>query len=156
MPLDGEPAPLPPTDPLPEDLPDEPTPGAGMPVGAWLGRLGASGSLVVFGSAGGVVASFLPAVPHHLLIEITLGVFALFAYLGCVALAWLLYQRKRHPQRVGLSWALLGCAAFLALSALGLFFKFLGHASIGTYLNVLAAGAVAFGAFLKAKEERLF
>ncbi len=92
------------------------------------------------------------------------GVLCLFGYVAALALAYVLYQPKElGPKALG--WAGLGVGGFIALLALWLLLgAFSGSGGlmgfqisvgIGALLNLVAAGTVAAGGFLKAREEKL-
>jgi hypothetical protein len=150
----------------------------------WFARLGTSGKLLAIGGVVGVIAVFLPLISFtmdvmgvaggrhsSMVVDAWQGVICLIAYVGAIISAFLLYPSagavKKFPGWLGLAvgaaaalcalWILI--SAFRATSNASDFFG-MGGAKIsvgfGTYLNVLAAAAVAAGGFLKAREERLF
>ena len=93
------------------------------------------------------------------------GVVDLLAYLACLVFAFLLYP----PRQKALVWAALGTGGVAALLAFWLLISAMRSGSgiavpvmsyqvsvgIGAYLNFIAAGLVATGALLKAREEKL-
>jgi uncharacterized membrane protein len=96
------------------------------------------------------------------------GVLCLLGYVGVIALSYVLYRPNGLANKQ-VYWAGLGVGGFIALLALWLFvaalngsgmmgfgFGFQVSVGIGAIVNVLAAGAVAAGGFLKAREEKLF
>jgi hypothetical protein len=149
----------------------------------WFNGLGTSGKLLAVGGAAGVVACLLPLYSVSvqimgmnrsesvLVVRDWRGTICLLGYAACVAAAWLLYKPGRAADR-NVVWAAVGAGGLVAVMAVWLFFavmsadsgsagfegmgSFRAGASIGAYLNLLTAAAVAAGAVMKAREERLF
>jgi hypothetical protein len=155
--------------------------GHGSPAAEWFSRLGLSGKLLLFGGAAGVVCAFLPLVSvsvdfgpiqgsdSAMVLDDWRGVVGLLGYLAAIVLSILLYSAARRPDR-NLCWAAAGVGGLLVLLALWLLILAvrtgggvdMGDAGavrtglgIGAILNLLAAGAVAAGAVMKAREEKL-
>jgi len=96
------------------------------------------------------------------------GILCLVGYVAALALAYVLYPPNGLGQKA-LGWAGVGVGGFIALLALWLLIvalngttslggfgaSFKVSVGLGALLNLLAAGAVAAGGFLKAREEQL-
>jgi len=150
----------------------------------WFARLGTSGKLLAIGGVVGVIAVFMPLISFtvdvmgvaggrhsSMVIDAWQGVVCLIAYIGAIVSEFLLYPLPGSANKVP-GWLGLAVGAAAALCALWIMisaFRATSNASdffgmggakisvgLGTYLNVLAAAAVAAGGFLKAREERLF
>jgi hypothetical protein len=118
-----------------------------------------------FGGKGAVNVQVVSSSQSVMVVRDWRGVLCLLGYLAALALAFVLYPPNGLSQKA-LGWAGVGVGAFIALLALWLLISalsgsggFLGMritVGIGAILNFLAAGAVAAGGFLKAREEKLF
>jgi hypothetical protein len=157
--------------------PNSPTPAP--PVAA---APGLSIKLLMGAAGAGIVIAFLPAASFSLsmlgqsisqsilVCRVWQGSLGLLCYIAGGVLAFFL-ARAETPQPK-LTWAAVGVGGLTVLLALGLLISTFGagasagaaafgmqaetHVGSGTILNLLAAGALATGAFLKAKEDRLF
>jgi hypothetical protein len=148
--------------------------------GLWLENLGLSGKILGIGAVLGIIVSFLPLISvsidmgimksrqSALVVQDWRGVICLLGYAGALALVFFLYPPSGLDQK-GLAWAAVGVGGLVTLLALWLFMLAISGSSnmaifgslkvtpgIGAFLNVLTAGAVAAGGFLKAREEKLF
>jgi hypothetical protein len=126
------------------------------------------GGTNAFGRNGGVNITAVGMKQSVLVIENWRGVMCLVGYFAALALSYVLYQPNGLGQKP-LGWAGAGVGAFLALLAFWLLVSALSGTSsvngfgatlqaslgMGAILNLLAAGAVAAGGFLKAREEKL-
>jgi hypothetical protein len=163
------------TDPIDETPEKAPVP--------WPKRAGTSGRLLAGGAALGVVAAFLPLVSismdmmggmmkgggTSMVIDNWRGVATLLGSLACGAFAILLYPPRRSPAK-NLCWAAVGVGVVVLLLALWLLIMAARTGSgmdmmgmsmktsmgIGGVVNLLAGAAMAAGAVLKGREERLF
>jgi hypothetical protein len=149
------------SDPVPPSETPPPPPQSGVsgpsPFTAWFERTGLHGKLIIFGALAGVICSFLPLVSFGPIsamgIDAAEGVLSLLGYLALIALCWFAYQPKRNPAII---YAILGVAGLVALLALIMLIRYSRAGGIGLYLNIIAAGVVAAGAFMKAKDEKIF
>jgi hypothetical protein len=96
------------------------------------------------------------------------GVVCLLAYAAAIVLVLVVYPAKKPEQRA-LGWGGLGAGALAAILAFWMLFLirdvgglnmagiggFKSSIGFGGYLNLIAACVVAYGGFLKAREERL-
>jgi hypothetical protein len=150
------------TDPVPGPS-SEPTPSDPR---AWFARLGLSGQLLFFGGIAGVIAAFLPLISlgplgsFGMVVQMWQGTICLLGYLATIAFAFLLYQPGGvKAEMKPLVWVAVGVAGLVALLSLWLLLvvlRVIQIAGIGAFVNFLAAGAVAAGAVLKARDEKLF
>ena len=157
---------------------------AEVPAG-WVARSGLGGKLIAGGGVLGLVAAFLPLVSvsmnmtgvslmggnrTSMVVDDGRGMASLAGYLAALAFALLLYPPDRRPAK-GLVWGALGVGAVLAVLGLWLLAAaarsrggadFMGmmdmrvSLGVGAFVNMAAAAAVAVGAMLKGREERLF
>ena len=151
-----------------------------MPSRPWFDRLGLSGKLLAFGAVAGIVVAFLPLVSVSfdmnflkgnrtaMVVEDWRGKVCLATYLGALVLAFVLYPPHGLSQKA-LCWV--GVVAGLVVTVLAVWLLFLAidaatdnlmglgkiraSVGVGAVLNVVAAGVVTAGGFLKAREEKL-
>jgi hypothetical protein len=123
-----------------------------------------------FGGRGGASAPGFSVSQTVLVIRDFRGILCFLGYLGAVGLSYALYSPSVRLDPKTFGWAGVGVGGFIALLALWLVLGTLsGSGSIGGFggglsisvgsgaiINLLAAGAVAAGAVLKAREEKLF
>lgn len=162
---------------------DSPTPAA-SDAQQWLGRLGTSGKLLAIGGIVGVIAAFLPLISvsievmglasgsnSSMVVRDWRGVLCLIGSIGAIGLSFLAYPAVgRAPKNFVLAALAVGgvvavfslwllFAALNATSGVSEFVAGMGGAKVsvgfGAFVNVLAAAAIAAGAFLKAKEEKV-
>jgi hypothetical protein len=127
------------------------------------------GGVNLLGGKGGVSVAGAGLNETVLVVRDMRGILCLLGYLAALGLAYGLYAPAGlNPKTFG--WAAVGVGGVVALLALWLVLGALsGSGSLGAFgvslrvsvgvgaiLNVLAAGAVAAGGFLKAREEKLF
>jgi hypothetical protein len=138
------------------------------------------GIKLLMGAAGaGLIVSFLPAASVSvsmfgqtisksvLVIGVWQGVLGLLCYLAAGVLAFFL--ARAEAANPNLTWAAVGVSVLVVLLALGLLvsvfnaggagaapFGVQASVGFGAFLNLLAAAGVCAGAYLKAKEDRLF
>ena len=162
-------------DPVPP-LPDAPpplSPRGKSPFTVWMERSGTSGKVMAGAAGVGIISTFLPIVSvsgggfvasSAAVIADWRGVFCLLAYIAVLVLGFLVAQ-KSAPQNRGLLFGALGAAGGAVLFALLLFLAAMNTSGggmisisigIGTILNFLSAIGVGVGAFLMAKENKLF
>ncbi len=118
-----------------------------------------------FGGRGAVNAPGFNLSQSFMVVRDFRGMICLLGYVAALALSYVLYAPTKLDPKT-LTWGAVGVGGVVALLALWLFLGTLsgsgslGFASVsvgfGAILNVLAAGAVAAGAVLKAREEKLF
>lgn len=130
----------------------------------WLDRTGLHGKLIAGGSVLGVICAFLPLASISgggisisvSIIEVWQGWMSFIAYIACGVGAWMLYQPVQHRLHKNFMYGLLGAAGLIVLFALWMAIAARSAIGFGAILNVLTAAAVGAGAFLKAKEEKVF
>ena len=130
----------------------------------WMNRSGLHGKLIAGGAILGVICAFLPLVSvkaggisvSAMILECWQGIMSFLAYIACGAGAWMLYQPEKHRLHLKLVYGLLECAGLIALFALWMAFAARSVIGFGAILNVLVAVAVATGAYLKAKADKVF
>jgi hypothetical protein len=130
----------------------------------WFNGLGLHGKLLAGGAVLGVICAFLPLVSisvgsvtvSAMLIDYWMGVISLIACIACGAAAWLLYQPTRSSVHRQLTLGVLGSAALVVLFALLMVVKARSAIGFGAILNLVAAAGIGAGAFLKAKDEKVF
>lgn len=158
------------------DAPPDPQPSSSSPGGAFMDRLGLGGKVLGIGAAVGILSTLLPAVTVSLgpmsdsvmVMRDWRGIICLLGYLASIVFVVVLAQPGQSGNK-GLGWAALGTGGLVALMALFLLIGATSDASnagrlggmgmsvsigIGTILNLLAAGTVAAGGFLKARETK--
>jgi hypothetical protein len=113
----------------------------------------------------GVISTFLPLITISIggrsvsasVLQDTRGVLCLLCYAAIIALSFFLYQQSSAQNQRGLLYGVLAAAGVAILLALLLLIDAMRvSVGIGTILNFLAAIGVGVGAFMKAKEDRLF
>ncbi len=130
----------------------------------WLDRSKLHGKLIGGGAILGVICAFLPLVSitvadvrvSAMILDCWQGVMSFLAYIACGVGAWMLYRPEKHRLHQKMIYGLLGSAGLIALFALWMVIAARSALGFGAILNVLVAAAVATGAFLKAKEEKVF
>jgi hypothetical protein len=162
--------------PPPPPLPDSPPPpiGGPSPFNVWMEKSGLHGKMIAGGSAVGILSTFLPLITVSAgiisasasVIQDWRGVLCLLCYIGLLIMSFLLYQAKTPAQGRGFLFGILGAAGgailfallllFAAMNSTGSGFGASASIGIGTILNLLAALTVGAGAFMKAKEDKLF
>ncbi len=153
-----------------------------MPAG-WLARSGWSGKLFVAGGLVGLIAAFLPLVSFSaemmgfmranqtlMVVNDWRGTVSLIGYLAALAFAWLLYPPRQSPAKP-IAWTATGIGGVVLVLGIWLLINtfrsrgggdMMGMGSvnltmgIGSFVNLVAAGAVASAAMLKGREEGLF
>ena len=130
----------------------------------WMNRSGLHGKLIGGGAILGVICAFLPLVSikagdiriSAMILDCWQGVMSFLAYLACGVGAWMLYQPEKHRLHQKMVYGLLGSAGLIVLFALWMALAARSAMGFGAVLNVLIAGMVGTGVFMKAKEEKVF
>lgn len=148
--------------------PSSPPPSPPSPSKNPLEQFGTNGLIVAGSALVGLISVFLPAASvsaggfsHSIACtDVAQGIFGLILYIAAGALIALIAFKVVAGQEKNLLYGLLGAAGLGLIFALWLLIRALGWTGyslgFGAILNLLAAGGVAAGAFLKAKEEKVF
>ena len=148
------------SDPVPpSETPPPPPPPAATgpsPVSVWLQSSGLPGKLLAFGGLAGLLMIIIMLMRFGGALDWR-GLLLLFAFIGCVAAGWFLYQPKAEAQRKTWLYVALGSAGIAGLFALWLFINFVRIVLPFEILVVFLAGiAVVVGAVLEARAQKLF
>jgi hypothetical protein len=174
--------PLPPSEsaPPPPPPPPPPAPTGPSPFGVWLDKSGLPGKLMAGAAIVGIISMVLPLISVSAsgggisfsasggkVIDAWQGALCLICYLAVLGLVFVVYIAKAPAQGRNMLYSLLGAGAAAVLFSLLLLIRCIGGSSgpmggassspaIGTILNFLAAIGVGVGAFMKAREDKLF
>jgi hypothetical protein len=166
-----------PVPPPPEGSPPPP-PSGPSPFNVWLERSGLHGKIIVGSALLGLIGTFLPVLSYSadtpmgaasassgIAVSDWRGILALLCFIGAAVLAFLAYLQS-PPGNRNLVYGLLGAAGGALLFSLLLLLFALNHTGsafgmsaslgFGPILVLLGALGVGAGAFLKAKEDKVF
>jgi hypothetical protein len=157
------------------------TPAGWLARAGWSGKLFMAGGLIGLIAAFLPLASFSKEIKDPgamvrfnqtlMVVDVWRGKVSLIGYLAALAFAWLLYPPKRSPAKP-MTWTAAGVGGVVLLLGIWLLIDILrargggdmigwmGSVNltmgIGSFVNFVAAGAVAIAAALKGREEGLF